>query len=159
MSTEKEIVVVAIDLHKGSNRVMGRALSAAAETGGVVHLVHVAETNIANVKPPEDMDAPELTGNDLHKLQEFVENRLADFKKRRPDAAVPEVTIHTDTGDPADKICGFAAEKDADIVILGTHNRTGIKRLLIGSVAEKVVRGAGCPVLVVREKKHDAKQG
>jgi nucleotide-binding universal stress UspA family protein len=156
MSDEKEIVVVAIDLHKGSNRVMYRALAAAADTEGIVHLIHVAEPNIANVKPPEDMDAPELTGNDLHKLQEFVQNRLADYAKRRPNAFVPTVTIHCDTGDPAETICEYAAEKDADLVVMGTHGRTGIKRLLIGSVAEKVVRGAGCPVLVVREKRHEA---
>ncbi len=155
MSDEKEIVVVAVDLHKGSNRVMSRALAAAADTEGTVHLIHVAEPNIANVKPPDDMDAPELTGNDLHKLQEFVQNRVADFKKARPKAWVPEVTIHCDTGDPAETICEYAAEKDADLVVMGTHGRTGIKRLLIGSVAEKVVRGAGCPVLVVREKKHE----
>ena len=47
------------------------------------------------------------------------------------------------------------AKLNADIVVLGTHGRTGLKRLLIGSVAEKVVRLAGCPVLVVREKKHE----
>ncbi len=154
MTTEKEIVVAAIDQHKGSNRVMARALAVAADTYGVVHLMHVAEPNIANVKPPEDLNAPELTGNDLTKLKEFVEHRLADFKKTRPDAHVPTVEIHTDTGDPAEKICAIAADVDADMIVIGTHGRTGIKRLLIGSVAEKVVRLAGCPVLVVREKKH-----
>lgn len=154
MSGESEVIVVAIDLHKGSTRVMMRALLAAGEFGGTVHLIHVAEPNIANVKPPEDMNAPELTGNDTDKLKEFVAHRLTEFAKSRPTAVVPSVEIHTDTGDPAEKICELAAAKNADLVILGTHGRTGIKRLLIGSVAEKVVRLAGCPVLVVREKKH-----
>jgi nucleotide-binding universal stress UspA family protein len=49
-----------------------------------------------------------------------------------------------------------AAELDADIIVIGTHGRTGLKRILLGSVAEMVVRRAGCPVFVVREKLHTA---
>ena len=46
----------------------------------------------------------------------------------------------------------MAARVDADIVFVGTHGRTGVKRALLGSVAERVVRGASCPVLVIRDK-------
>lgn len=151
---DDKVVLAAIDLHKGSKLVMSRALDHAADCGAELHLAYITEPNIANVKPPEDMDAPELTGTDMHKCAEFIAHRREDFEKNNPGRKAPEVKVHHDTGDPAEKIVEIATEIDADMVILGTHGRTGIKRLLIGSVAEKVVRLSGCSVLVVREKKH-----
>ncbi|HJN10820.1 MAG: universal stress protein [Pirellulaceae bacterium] len=53
-------------------------------------------------------------------------------------------------GDPATEICRAASERGADLIVLPSHGRTGMKRLLIGSVAERVVRLAPCPVLVLR---------
>lgn len=154
-SSSHQIVVVAVDLFKGSNLVMSRAMAHASAVKGEVHLLSITEPNIANVKPPEDLDAADLTGQDKTRLQQFVESRTADFKKKNPGAFVPTITSHVDTGDAAVKIVEMSAKLNADIVVLGTHGRTGLKRLLIGSVAEKVVRLAGCPVLVVREKKHE----
>jgi nucleotide-binding universal stress UspA family protein len=149
----ESVVVVAIDLRKGCASIMHRAMAYAAHAGAEVHLVHVAEPNIANVRPPSDMEAPDLTGTDHHKLAEFVTRHRATFEATAGRPA-PSVTIHTETGDPADKLVAAAAELDADIIILGTHARSGLKRIFLGSVAEKVVRHAGCPVFVVREKHH-----
>ena len=53
-------------------------------------------------------------------------------------------------GDPAEEILRVAREIAADLIVMGTHGRTGLRRLLMGSVAERVVRGAACPVLTVR---------
>ena len=50
-------------------------------------------------------------------------------------------------------ICDYAVKHDVDLIVIGTHGRTGVSRLLIGSVAEKVVRHASCPVLVVPHAK------
>lgn len=150
------VVVVAVDMAKGSNLVMARAIAQAVAAEAELHVLCVAEPNIANVKPRDDVDTGDLTGTDLHRVQEFVGPRLADYQKKHPNAKLPNVVPHSDTGDPAEKITKLAAKVNADIVVLGTHGRTGIKRLLIGSVAEKVVRLAGCPVLVVREKNHSA---
>lgn len=150
------MIVVAIDLHKGSNLVMSRALSQSALAPSNLHVVCISEPNIANVKPPEDLGAVDLTGPDLHRIQQFSEQSLAAYRKKSSNTQLPSLFHHHDTGDPAEKIVALAAKVNADLVILGTHGRTGIKRLLLGSVAEKVVRLAGCPVLVVREKKHDA---
>jgi nucleotide-binding universal stress UspA family protein len=149
----ESVVVVAIDLRKGCAAIMHRALAYASHAGADVHLVHVAEPNIANVRPPTDMEAPDLTGTDHHKLNEFVSRHRATFEATAGRPA-PRVTVHTETGDPADKLVAAAAELDADIIILGTHDRTGLKRIFLGSVAEKVVRRAGCPVFVLRDKHH-----
>ena len=54
------------------------------------------------------------------------------------------------TGDPATEIIGLAKEHQSDLIVMGTHGRTGLGRLLMGSVAEQVVRKAHCPVLTIK---------
>lgn len=73
-------------------------------------------------------------------MQEFV--RLAKFRGVKFETAVKVAS-------PASEICGFAEERDVDLIITATHGRTGLKHLLMGSVAEQVVRHARQPVLVV----------
>lgn len=155
---KESVIVVAIDMRKGSSAIMNRALSYASHVEAEVHLVCVAEPNIANVKLPADMEAPELSGTDHALINEFVTRRRTNFQTTYGREA-PKVIVHTETGDPADKLVQVAAELDADLIMLGTHGRTGIKRILLGSVAERVVRLAGCPVFVVRDKNHTADAG
>jgi nucleotide-binding universal stress UspA family protein len=59
------------------------------------------------------------------------------------------VTVSGAGGDPADEILRYAARHAIDLIVVGTHGHTGVSRILLGSVAERVVRGARCPVLVV----------
>jgi nucleotide-binding universal stress UspA family protein len=63
----------------------------------------------------------------------------------------PEVPVSLTAtgGDPADQILRYAGLHPIDLIVVGTHGRTGVGRALLGSVAERVVRGARCPVLVV----------
>ena len=58
------------------------------------------------------------------------------------------------TGNPFVEIVRYAREENIDLIVLGTHGRTGLVHVLLGSVAERVVRQAGCPVLTVRPKTH-----
>ena len=58
--------------------------------------------------------------------------------------------VQVTTGDPADAIVSEAAQLGADLIVMGTHGRTGLQHVLLGSVAEKVVRHASCPVLTIR---------
>jgi nucleotide-binding universal stress UspA family protein len=58
-------------------------------------------------------------------------------------------------GQPAHEIATYAASNDVDIIVISTHGRTGLRHVLVGSVAENVVRYAPCPVLVVREQERD----
>lgn len=53
-------------------------------------------------------------------------------------------------GTPADRIIHYAKEYDVDLIVIGTHGRTGLKRIVMGSVAEAVVRRAECPVLAIK---------
>jgi nucleotide-binding universal stress UspA family protein len=56
-------------------------------------------------------------------------------------------------GTPVEEILNAARETSADLIVMGTHGRTGLPHVLLGSVAERVVRSAQCPVLTVRAKK------
>jgi len=76
-----------------------------------------------------------------------VTQLLADAAARAgPDVSV---TVAGAGGDPAEQILLYATGHSIDLIVVGTHGRTGASRVLLGSVAERVVRGARCPVLVV----------
>jgi len=71
------------------------------------------------------------------------------------EMAVPEGSVPYEhrllVGDPAGTIVGLAEEEHVDLIVMGTHGRTGLSRVLLGSVAEAVVRRASCPVLMVKQ--------
>jgi nucleotide-binding universal stress UspA family protein len=73
--------------------------------------------------------------------------RLAQLRPSDPSV---EVDQHVLEGDPATEILKAAATTNTDVIVLGTHGHTGLTRLLVGSVAENVMRKAPCPVLTVR---------
>jgi nucleotide-binding universal stress UspA family protein len=78
----------------------------------------------------------------MQHAQEALEEKLADY---------PEVQLNVGFGDPGRVITDLAGEIEADLIVIPSHGRTGMKRLLLGSVAERVVRLAHCPVLVLRQ--------
>jgi universal stress protein A len=88
------------------------------------------------------------------RLIEEARERLPRFR-----AAELDPHLHVETlvvnGGPAHEICQTAEAQAADLIVMGTRGRTGLKHFLLGSIAEKVVRYAPCPVLVVRERERD----
>jgi nucleotide-binding universal stress UspA family protein len=89
----------------------------------------------------------------LHLLHVFSEGeievtRLLADMVAKAGGDVP-VTVAGTGGDPAEEILRYAERHPIDLIVVGTHGRTGMSRLLLGSVAERVVRGVRCPVLVV----------
>lgn len=157
VKTNTDVVVCAIDLHGGSDLVIQRGLENAALHDAALHVLTVAEPNFGRVKIPDEVDDPSLSGVDRQKLKKFVDAHVAKYRKENPGAADDvKVTIHVEAGNPAEVIVKYAADVSADLVVMATHGRTGIRALVLGSCAEKVVRAAGCPVLVVRAKAHAA---
>lgn len=131
----------------------GRAFDYGAELAGLYRapmvLAHVYATPLLYTAgepiaaaPPPDVDdiRAELDAS----LQVLVQRGLA--------AGAPEVHIAVTGGDAAHEIVHVASERGCDLIVMGTHGRTGFKRLLLGSVAEKVVRLAECPVLTISTK-------
>ena len=85
----------------------------------------------------------------IERLRADAEQALADECKRTQAAGV-EAQILAAEGIPADVIVAVAKKEDIDLIVMGTEGRTGLKHLLLGSVAERVVRTAACPVLTAR---------
>jgi nucleotide-binding universal stress UspA family protein len=74
-------------------------------------------------------------------------SQLEQIRPTNPVIPVSHVILE---GDPAEQIVRYVAESGTDLVVMGTHGRTGLERLLVGSVAERVMREARCSVLVVK---------
>jgi nucleotide-binding universal stress UspA family protein len=89
----------------------------------------------------------------LEELAEQARRHLEDWKSIAASLGVAKVETYSAIGEPAHEILTFAADKGIDLVVIGTHGRTGLTHALMGSVAERVVRKAPCPVLTVRPPK------
>ncbi len=108
---------------------------------------YMAKLVLMHVTPPTRVYAPDGIAMPFSPEEEYdARTRLAQL---RPDDRI-EVDHHVVEGDPADEILKAAATLHADVIVLGTHGNTGLTRLLVGSVAEHVMRKAPCPVLTVR---------
>ncbi len=82
--------------------------------------------------------------------------REEDAKQQLKEMAAKEKTVNIETkvkvGEPFWDICRAAEEEKMDLIVMGSHGRTGLAHVLLGSVAERVVRHASCPVMVVNKK-------
>jgi nucleotide-binding universal stress UspA family protein len=113
----------------------------ARDTGASLLIVHVEEPPIAYGGGELYYGIPNPATEDLRKM-------LHEIRPKDPDVPCDHYLI---TGDPATAIVRFAEDEDIDIIVMGTHGRTGLSRLLMGSVAESVVGRAKCPVLTLRQ--------
>jgi nucleotide-binding universal stress UspA family protein len=86
----------------------------------------------------------------LEELSDQAHRHLLEWKAIAEKLGIAQVEVATAIGEPAHEILAFAKAQQADLLILGTHGRTGIQHALMGSVAERVVRRSTCPVLTVR---------
>jgi nucleotide-binding universal stress UspA family protein len=89
----------------------------------------------------------------LEELADQARRHLDEWKAIAVGLGLATVEAATAVGEPAYEIVTYAKEKAVDLVVVGTHGRTGLTHALMGSVAERVVRKAPCPVLTVRPPK------
>jgi nucleotide-binding universal stress UspA family protein len=137
------------DFSEPSEAAWAFALSFAKEFGAVVVLLHVVP------EPPRLAEAYEMgyTPERFIKAATEEANRLmADMQAKAADWKVT-LLPRIRQGVEFREIIAAAREEEADLIVMGTHGRTGLAHALIGSVAEKVVRKAPCPVLTVRHPK------
>lgn len=143
------IIVVGVDYSESCARALNEAFALAAQKGGEPHVVHAAAVYGSL---PDGFVASNLE-QAAKQLESYVQMQLAKYVEANPaNAGFERVCTHQRTGAPADEIVQLAVDLEADLVMVGTHSRRGIERLVLGSVAERVVRIAPCPVLVVRAK-------
>jgi nucleotide-binding universal stress UspA family protein len=145
-------VLVATDFSEPSEVAVryGRALADAFHAS--LHILHVV---------PDSMALPWATMADglgmadvQRRWQQEANDRLRQMLPEC-ELATGHATLTTRAGDPVRQIVAYAAETRADLVVLGTHGRGPVAHMLMGSVAEHVVRTAPCPVLTVRHPQHE----
>lgn len=86
------------------------------------------------------------------KVHDHMIARIQDAFSGREASAEVHFLVHARIGEPAAEILGLAEEVGADLIIVGSHGRHGVQRMVLGSVSEQVVRDARCPVIVARTK-------
>lgn len=135
-------ILVPVDFSEGSDLALDWATVLARDTGATLLIVHVEAVPLTAAGGGEFIYAvPEPP---TQELAERLENVLPK------DPQVPSMHRML-TGDPARAILRTAESDDVDLIVMGTHGRRGISRLLMGSVAEEVVRKAPCAVLTVKQ--------
>ena len=135
-----QTILVATDFSEASQAALRLGSSLAADTGARLLIVHV--------EAPEVMFGGEELDVVVQPLESSVTKRLLE-RETPTDPHVP-YEHHLLTGSAPGEIVRFAGEQAVDLIVIGTHGRTGALRLLLGSVAESVVRHAPCPVLTVK---------
>ncbi len=156
MSTPYRILV-AIDFSKCAHHAFVEAISIAKQhPAPELHVVTAIDKEASELVPASDRHAS------LIQISDHMRERLSVEAKqvlRASDAQQLRSIAHIRVGAVAAEICNLATEIRADLIVVGTHGRRGVQRLLLGSVAEKTVRLAPCPVLVVRPKDFHAMDG
>ena len=136
----------------------GSDASLVAARGGCNLLRDIGEVTLLTVlthgTPADDaggIEGPVLTPDEQ---QAWLQRELADAREQlvRTEQVLRAVPVHEviEEGEAAAAICKEAADLGADVIVVGSHGRTGVKRFFLGSVSERVVRHAPCPVLVFR---------
>jgi len=140
------------DFSEHSEHALSYALSFAKEYGAKLHVLHVIEdvqylANAYMFDVPVMPSFADIEQSRLKEMQEFIERVITD-----PTIEI-EKTIKR--GRPFIEIIQTAREEDIDLIVIATHGRSGLEHVLFGSVAEKVVRKAPCPVLSIRRPGHE----
>jgi len=135
-------ILVPVDFSKTSMKAMRYAVPVAKQCGAKLVLLHVVEY---------PGFAPELdyVGFDTESMRQRLKQQLREFARRTVPGEI-QTDVQVECGVGFDIITAFAKKKRADLIVLTTHGYTGFKHILLGSTAERVVRHAPCPVLVVR---------
>jgi len=137
-------ILVPTDGSKGTNRAVDHALDIADKYDATVHALYVVNTSAYSTLP-SDSNWESITAA----LEDEGEKATQEIARRLGDADVG-VKKEVAEGVPHKRILGYAEENEVDMIVMGTHGKTGLDRLLLGSVTEKVVRASEIPVLTVR---------
>jgi nucleotide-binding universal stress UspA family protein len=150
--TQIRKILVPVDFSECSQKALDTAVTLAASFDGAIDLVHVWDVPV--------FVAPELmvgsAGTSAQPLEKYAEEQArTDLEKFAEETRGRGVAINATRvlrGDTALRVCEVAENEHFDLIVMGTHGRSGLSHLLLGSVAEKVVRHSKVPVLTVRTR-------
>jgi len=141
-------ILVPVDFSDCSNKALQYAVPFVKQFDAELILLHVVQISLS---------VPEMPAIDIGLIQRQIrETGKKELQKLQRTVAdeIPSETVLR-VGTPYMEIINAVKELDIDLIILATHGRTGLAHVFLGSTAERVVRHAGCPVLVVRERERD----
>lgn len=143
-------VVVAYDFSPSAEQALSRAVETAARAPE--HVLHI----VAVLDPHDRVTIAGLSADPTYetadRIQKLILERVTAAFAGRETAADVQFYVHARIGKAAAQILAVASDVGADLILIGSHGKTGVERLLLGSVSERVVREAGCPVVVARPK-------
>jgi universal stress protein A len=139
-------ILAPVDFSEVSNQSLDAAISLADQLGAKLVVLHAVEpVYFAGTMFGPEINVPQLVEEQRRAASSAMHDIIVRLKKKGVDG-----TGLVETGAPYDVILRTADEKKCDLIVMGTHGRSGVSHLLLGSVAEKIVRGATCPVLTIR---------
>jgi len=138
-----EIILLATDGSPASEPASEQAIDLATQVQARLLVVSVLSTSSRPSEAPADLAVPDSRDSLTTKAQGIVQ---------RAKAAGADATFLVWEGEPGEAIVAAADAENADLIIVGSHGRSGVSRFLIGSVSDFVVRHAHCPVMVIRGK-------
>ncbi|MFK8002924.1 MAG: universal stress protein [Polyangiales bacterium] len=150
MTSEKKwTLVVGLDFSECGTKALRQALQMAHRGDGVLHIAHAVTR--ADMGKGDELATQEAALEELPPMiTRMVCSQMEHLGMEYED--VP-VGLHVRLGSPFDVVRQIAIDYDADLIVVGTHGRKGMEKLLLGSVAEKLVRDAHVPVLVAHENR------
>jgi nucleotide-binding universal stress UspA family protein len=152
-SKQPTVVVVGVDYSETGDLAFDRAIQLCqTEPNSALHVVNVAPRLVATDLGHAPMLDPRTSHAEVEaRLRDYVQQKVVELAGR--NRSVPaRIEVHVRWQAPGEEIARLAADLEADLVVVGTRGRRGLRRVMMGSVAELVVRLAPCPVLVVRPK-------
>jgi len=141
-------IMCAVDFSDYTEKLLTYSVALCKEFHAKLFLVHIViDVHTSIVHRGIAFDKVRFQDENIQDAQAFLENLMKDVTIEH------EIVINK--GNPADEISWFALENNMDMVIAATHGESGIKKLLIGSVTEKLMKSLHCPFLVMHTKQHD----
>lgn len=138
-------ILVPTDFSVDADAAFRYALELARTFQAEIHLLYVVDNPLSAGMWSSEIYAAEIAGLQVNLVRD-AEERL----KQLVPAGVERVSTEVRTGSPTAQILDTACDRGSDLIVMGTHGRTGIAHVVMGSVAERVLRQAPCPVLALR---------
>jgi glycine betaine transporter len=140
MTSPAKKILVATDFSEGSDEALAQAIDLGRKTGATLQVLHVLEVGVGEFPLYYTADAGGIVA--------YIDRELSRRADRAVAAGLPCQTRMLE-GNTPEEIVREARESGADLIVIGTHGRRGLAHAVLGSVAERVVQHAGCPVLTV----------
>jgi nucleotide-binding universal stress UspA family protein len=142
--SEFKKILVPIDFSDVSNRAFFAAVDLAKGLGASLHAVHIVQIHPSSIPESGKVNMDEIEAAEEQSANESLDKLIEEHGE---GLEIARSLVH---GDPVKQINKMVKEAHADVIVMGTHGRTGVAHLMMGSVAESVLRNADVPVMCVK---------